>query len=229
MYKILMKDPDGYMLTRVLRVPLGEPDEIVGLSVRGFEAYNIQDIIIRCPLKSNYVVYEVEVGTEVDSFYDPVTFIRELSRDEFIERLNEYGKSIDTFLINICNPIHPLLVEPTLTKEQQLSLLNEWKASYVDLRYKTWYDLFISVWILVGNDLLVKTHTYIPFESLLITLWAYVISNITTSPYSKICQPVKTLWEGGCLPFKASTGWYIVTKNERWLIEDENTRRKSIW
>ena len=30
-------------------------------------------------------------------------------------------------------------------------------------------------------------------------------------------------WEGGCLPFKASTGWYIVTKYERWLIEDENS------
>lgn len=215
MYKILRKDVDGYLWTRVHKIPIGEPEDIIGMVLTGFETYDVQDMIIRTPMRKDYVVYEVEVEVESKC----LKFVRALSKEEVLDLLTEYGRSIGINLDVLCNPINPLLTTPSLTIEEQNELMYQWCLVYEDMMWKMWEDAFASLWMIVGNDIFIQTYKHVSYTSLIYTLWMYAAAN--TEKYKEQFACVKALWEGGCIPIFDEDCWIIMSMKGKRIVWKE--------
>ena len=213
MYKILCKDADGYLWTRVQKIPIGEPEDIIGMVLTGFETYDVQDMVIRTPMRKDYVVYEVEVESKC------LKFVRALSKEEVLDLLTEYGRSIGIDLSVLCNPINPLSMEPSLTIKEQNELMYQWCSVYEDMMWQMWDDAFASLWMIVGNDIFMQTHKYASYTSLITTLWMYAVANTERNKEQFAC--VKTLWEGGCIPIFDKDCWIIITMKGKRIVWKE--------
>jgi hypothetical protein len=164
-------------------------------------------------------VFEVEVSgksKEFDQFkrrYEKMTIVRQLTEDEIKAGLSACSESEGYNVLESCYPVHPFKIQPTITVEEAVALLEAWMKVRASVRASVWASVWASVRNSVGASVgdSVEDLIYAYISSLFpgIKKWKYIEHEEGVNPY----QSGIDLWRSGYVPSFDGKTWRLHTKN----------------
>ena len=164
-------------------------------------------------------VFEVEVSgksKEFDQFkrrYEKMTIVRQLTEDEIKAGLVACAESEGYNVLESCYPVHPFKMEPAITVDEAVVLLEAWTKVGDSVGASVWDSVRDSVRDSVGDSV---------WASVRDSVWAYISSlfpNIKSWKYTTGAEGVNPfqsrldLWRAGYVASFDGNIWRLHTKN----------------
>jgi hypothetical protein len=137
------------------------------------------------------LVFEVEVSgksKEFDQFkrrYEKMTIVRQLTEDEIKAGLSACSESEGYNVLESCYPVHYFKIQPTITVEEAVALLEAWMKVRASVRASVW----ASVWASVRNSVGASVGDSV-VDSVWASVWASVWDSVGASVWASVRNSV---------------------------------------